>query len=179
MTIPKTIHGTVAAALLTAFAGCTVLPPDEPSVLVLPGQGKSFDQFRTDNDVCKQFAYEQVAGRTPDRLAVDSGVRSAAVGTLLGAAAGAAINGGHGASVGAGTGLALGGLAGTGAANDASSQLQQRYDIGYEQCMYAKGHRIPVARGDLMDDFFLGHRGRYLTPPPPSAPPPPSGMRPR
>jgi hypothetical protein len=172
MTMLSTIHGPVAVVALVALAGCTVLPPDEPSVLVLPGQGKSFDQFRADNDICKQFAHEQVAGRTPGSVGVDSGVRSAAVGTLLGAAAGAAINGGHGASVGAGTGLALGGLSGAGAANDASSQLQQRYDIGYEQCMYAKGHRIPVARGDLMDDFFQGHRGRYLTPPPPSAPPP-------
>jgi hypothetical protein len=179
MTMPRTIHGPVAAIALVTLAGCTVLPPDEPSVLVLPGQGKSFDQFRADNGICKQFAHEQVAGRTAGSVAVDSGVRSAAVGTLLGAAAGAAINGGHGASVGAGTGLALGGLSGAGAANDASSQLQQRYDIGYEQCMYAKGHRIPVARGDLMDDFFLGHRGRYLTPPPPSAPPPPSGAQPQ
>jgi hypothetical protein len=84
---------------------------------------------------------------------------------LLGAAAGAAINGGHGASVGAGTGLALGGLSGAGAADQSASQLQQRYDIGYEQCMYAKGHRIPVARGDLMDDFFRGHRDRYIAPP--------------
>ena len=84
MAMPRTIHNPVIAALLIALAGCTVLPPDEPSVLVLPGQGKNFDQFRADNDVCKQFAHEQVAGRTPDRLAVDSGVRSAAVGTLLG-----------------------------------------------------------------------------------------------
>ena len=156
-------------------AACTVMPPHEPGVLVLPGNGKSFEQFRADNDVCKQFAQGQVAGLTPDSVAADSGVRSAAIGTLLGAIAGAAIDGGHGASVGAGTGLALGGLAGTGAANASASWLQQRYDIGYEQCMYAKGHRIPVARGDLMDQFFQGPRSPYLAPPPPSASASPPG----
>jgi hypothetical protein len=171
----RTLHLLFTTVALASFAACTVMPPDEPSVLVLPGTGKSFEQFRADNGICKQFAHEQVAGQTPGSIAADSGVRSAAVGTLLGAAAGAAINGGHGASVGAGTGLALGGLSGAGAADQSASQLQQRYDIGYEQCMYAKGHRIPVARGDLMDDFFRGHRDRYIAPPPSSTPPPPPG----
>ncbi|MGE5622255.1 MAG: hypothetical protein ACM3WS_03760, partial [Bacillota bacterium] len=85
------------------------MPPNEPSVLVLPGAGKSFEQFRADNTECKQFAQEQTGSRTPDSVAFDSGVRSAAVGTVLGAAAGAAINGRSGAGVGAGSGLALGG----------------------------------------------------------------------
>jgi hypothetical protein len=165
--------------IVAGVSACTVMPPDEPSVLVLPGTGKSFEQFQADNAICKQFAHEQVAGRTPGSVAADSGVRSTAVGTLLGAAAGAAINGGHGAAVGAGTGLALGGLSGAGAADESAARLQQRYDIGYEQCMYAKGHRIPVARGDLMDDFFRGHRDRYIAPPYPSAPPPSPSAAPR
>lgn len=133
------------------------MPPDEPSVLVLPGSGKSFEQFRADNDICKQFAQEQVGGRTPDGIGTDSGVRSATVGTILGAAVGAAIDGGRGASTGAGAGLALGGLAGTGAADTSASRLQQRYDIGYQQCMYAKGNRIPMS-GGLMSHFFRDYR---------------------
>lgn len=165
-------HLNLPAAIMTlALCACTTVPPNEPSVLVLPGTGKSFEQFRADNAECKQFAQEQTSGRTPDSMAFDSGVRSAAVGTVLGAAAGAAINGRHGAGVGAGTGLALGGLAGTGNGQNASERLQQRYDFGYEQCMYAKGHRVPISGGDLMSEFFHGRGGRYVAPPPPAAPP--------
>lgn len=157
--------------VVVTLCACTTVAPNEPSVLVLPGTGKSFEQFRADNDICKQFAQEQTGNRTPDGVALDSGVRSAAVGTILGAAAGAAINGRRGAGVGAGSGLALGGLAGTETAETSTSRLQQRYDFGYEQCMYAKGHRVPVSsRGDLMSDFFHGREGRYVAPPPPSGP---------
>lgn len=161
----------LAIAITMLLGACTTVPPNEPSVLVLPGTGKSFDQFRTDNAACKQFAQEQTGGRTPDSAAFDSGVRSAAVGTVLGAAAGAAINGRHGAGVGAGSGLALGGLAGTETGQSSAERLQQRYDFGYEQCMYAKGHRVPVSGGDLMNDFFRGRGGHYVAPPPPAAPP--------
>lgn len=164
-----TFHLTAVAAT-TILCACTTVPPNEPSVLVLPGTGKSFEQFRADNAECKQFAQEQTGGRTPDSVAFDSGVRSAAVGTVLGAAAGAAINGRHGAGVGAGSGLALGGLAGTETGENSASRLQQRYDFGYEQCMYAKGHRVPVSGGDLMSDFFHGRNERYIAPPPPSGP---------
>ena len=147
--------------------GCAATPPHEPSVLILPGSGKGFEQFRADNDICKQFAREQVGGQTADAAAADSGVRSAAVGAILGAAVGAAANGGHGAGVGAGAGLAVGGLEGTRAAAASGKRLQQRFDYGFIQCMYAKGHRVPVVRGSLMDDFFLSPPGQryYLAPP--------------
>jgi hypothetical protein len=100
-------------------------------------------------------------------------VRSAAVGTLLGAAAGAAINGGHGAAVGAGTGLALGGLAGTGAAQSSAYSVQQRYDFGYQQCMYAKGHRIPVSASSFRTESRQVQQAYRTPPPPPGMPPPP------
>ncbi|WP_233575537.1 hypothetical protein [Noviherbaspirillum saxi] len=146
------------------------MPPNQPSVMVLPGTDKSFEQFRADNDVCRQFAYEQSGGGNPDSAGLDSGARSAIVGTLLGAVAGAAIDGGRGAAAGAGGGLALGGLAGTGHAAYSAGSLQQRYDIGYQQCMYAKGHRIPSGRGGLMGYFFRDFPERttaYPSPPPP------------
>src|SRR5574341_2497367 len=108
----------------------------------MPGSGSSFEQFRFDDADCRQFAYSQAGGTTADQAAVDSGVRSAAVGTIIGAAAGAAIDGGHGAAVGAGTGLAIGALAGSGAASASSYELQRRYDSAYVQCMYAKGHKV-------------------------------------
>jgi hypothetical protein len=133
-------------------------------MLVLPGSGKNFDEFRGDDLMCRQFAQQQVGGATPNQVAVESGVSSAIVGTLLGAAVGAAIDGGRGGAAGAGAGLALGGLVGTGTAHGAAYGLQQRYDFGYQQCMYARGHRIPVATR------FTTERLGAAYPPPPGAP---------
>lgn len=155
-------------AALLLLAACVTMPSG-PSVLVLPGTGKSFDQFRGDDLVCRQFAHEQVGGTTPELAASESGVRSAAVGTVLGAAAGAAIGGSRGAGVGAGTGLLVGGLAGTGAAETSAYGAQRRYDFAYQQCMYAKGHRVPVS------GRFTTESRQPAYPPPP--PPPPGAPR--
>lgn len=154
--------------VLVLLGGCATLPSG-PSVLVLPGNGKNFDDFRTDDAACRYYAYQQVGGTTAAEAASDSGVRSGTVGTVLGAAAGAAIGGGRGAAVGAGTGLLLGGLAGAGAGERSGYALQERYDFSYEQCMYAKGHRIPVS-----GQFTAAPEQRYYPPPPPPPPPPPS-----
>ena len=57
----------------------------------------------------------------------------------LGALAGTAIGGsGNSAAAGAGLGAALGAIAGTGAGAQSAHTVQGRYDIGYQQCMYAK-----------------------------------------
>ena len=154
-------------ALLGLGACATV--PTGPGVMVLPGTGKSFDQFRFDDGACRQFAYDQVAGVTPSRAADDSGVRSAAVGTLLGAAAGAAIDGSSGAAAGAGVGLLFGGLAGAGASERSAYGAQYRYDVAYQQCMYAKGHRIPVSARFTQ----APSPANYTPPPPPPNQPPP------
>lgn len=167
--MPRAFRPPLLAALLGLAACATV--PTGPSVLVLPGTGKDFDQFRFDDGVCRQYAYEQVAGVTPGRAAEESAVRSAAVGTVLGAAVGAAIDGSSGAAVGAGTGLLVGGLAGTGAADRSAHDAQRRYDFGYQQCMYAKGHQVPVSRR-----LAPSAPPAYYPPPPPPTyvPPPPS-----
>jgi outer membrane lipoprotein SlyB len=99
-------------------------------------------------------------------------VKSAAVGTLIGAAAGAAIGGGHGAAVGAGVGLAGGAMAGTGAADSSSYALQRRYDVAYTQCMYAKGHKVPVS-GRFVTTDTSPSVANTPPPPPPGTPPPP------
>jgi hypothetical protein len=126
------------------LAGCASVPSG-PGVLVLPGTGKSFDLFRADDTECRSYAHSQVGGKTADQASADSGVKSAAIGTAVGAVAGAALGGHSGAATGAGVGLAAGALAGTGAAQSSSMSLQQRYDFGYQQCMYAKGHKIPMS----------------------------------
>lgn len=159
-------------ALLLAGACATI--PSGPGVMVLPGTGKSFDQFRADDLDCRQYSGTQVGATSPSQAAADSGVKSAAVGTLVGAAAGAAIGGNRGAAAGAGTGLAVGTLAGTGAAQSSAFDLQQRYDVAFIQCMYAKGHKVPVS-GNFTSSNAAAP---YVPPPPPGSPPPPPGSSP-
>lgn len=168
--MPRALKLLPLVALL-ALAACVSVPTG-PNVMVLPGTGKSFDQFRFDDGACRQYAYDQVGGTTPSKAADDSGLRSAAVGTVVGAAAGAAIDGGSGAAVGAGAGLLIGGLAGTGAAQSSAYGAQRRYDIAYQQCMYAKGHRIPVS-GRFAPSSPAAQGGYYPPPPPPPSQPPP------
>lgn len=149
------------------LAGCASVPSG-PSLMVLPGTGKNFDQFRADDFACRQYASAQVGGASAKQVAADSVARSAALGTAVGAVAGAAIGGQSGAGVGAGTGLAVGALAGAGAGDRSAYGLQRRYDHAFAQCMYAKGHKIPVAgRFEAQ-----AARGPGAYPPPP--PPPPS-----
>lgn len=147
MTSKPCFYPVAVALFLTACA--TV--PTGPSVMVLPGSGKTIEQFQVDDILCRQWAAQQT-GITPARASAESTVGGAAVGTVLGAATGAAIgaaSGGPatGAAVGSGIGL-LGGTA-TGANRGQVSgwQAQQRYDNAYIQCMYAKGNQVPIPRG--------------------------------
>jgi hypothetical protein len=170
----KILQFTPLTAVLM-LAACTTLPTG-PSVMVMPGTGKSFDQFRADDADCRQFALSQVGGATANDAAIDSGVKSALVGTLVGAAAGAAIGGHEGAGVGAGVGLLAGSAAGAGASQASAYGLQQRYDNAYVQCMYAKGDRVPGSGQPTPRHARITNS----PPPPPSGypPPPPSGYPP-
>lgn len=131
--------------------------------MALPGTGKTFDQFRADDYACRQYAFEQIGGRSAAQSAQDAGVRTAALGTVLGAAVGAAANGSRGAATGAGAGLVMGSIAGTGAAETSAYGVQRRYDYAYLQCMYAKGNRVPIS----------GRFSGYAAPSPATTPPPP------
>ncbi|RFC36305.1 MAG: Glycine-zipper containing OmpA-like membrane domain-containing protein [Candidatus Nitrotoga sp. LAW] len=131
------------------ISACTSIPAG-PGMLVLPGTGKSFNQFRFDEDDCRQYASAQVGGRTANQAATDSGVKSAVVGTVVGVTAGALLGGHSGAGIGAGSGLLIGSAFGAGTGDSSGYNLQQRYDFAYVQCMYAKGHRVPVS-GNLED----------------------------
>lgn len=157
-----------------ALSACTTVPTG-PSVMVLPGTGKSFDQFRADDMDCRQYAQYQNGGQTAGSNASDSGVRSAAVGTVVGALAGAAIGGGRGAGVGAGVGLLTGSAAGANSANASAYGTQRHYDASYQQCMYAKGHRIPVS-GRFAQPSYQSRPQEY---PPANMPPPPQNYYPR
>jgi hypothetical protein len=161
------------------LAACTTLPPSGPSVAVMPGTGKTFDQFKFDDSECRQYASSQIGGATAEQAQESSGVKSAVVGAGIGAAAGALLGGHRGAGVGAGVGLIGGSAAGAGASQGSAHTLQQRYDIGYQQCMYAKGHRVPLA-GRFEQSPRPAPRTSAVQPPPPppgSPPPPPPGAR--
>jgi hypothetical protein len=118
-------HWPLAVVLaLTACAGV----PTGPTVPVLPGTGKSLEQFHADDGVCQQFAMAQVTG----------------------------------------------GAAGS-AATASSYDMQRKYDLSYIQCMYAKGHRVPV----LGPMAVRPGQAPGALPPPPGQPPPAPPNAPR
>ena len=166
----------VPVAGLVLLTGCATAPAG-PSVMVLPGQSKGFEQFQSDDAICRQWA-AQATGVTPGSSSGRGTVAGASIGTLLGAAAGAAIgaaagNPAMGAAAGAGAGL-LGGTAyGANASWSGSGSLQQQYDASYMQCMYSKGNQIPVARGS-----YPSFSSQPAAPPPPPPPPAPAGVPP-
>ena len=155
-----------------ALAACVSVPTG-PAVMVLPGTGKNFDEFRFDDNDCRQFAYHQIGGQDAMRAQENSAVTSAVVGTAVGALAGAAFGGGSsGAAAGAGVGLLGGSMIGTGASQQSAYSAQRRYDIAYQQCMYAKGHRIPVEGNFTQSPPARSRTNTPPPPPPPNQPPP-------
>ncbi|HKQ66030.1 MAG TPA: hypothetical protein VJZ73_13530, partial [Methylomirabilota bacterium] len=69
---------TVAVGLL--MTACATVPTG-PSVMVLPGQGKNFDQFQVDDSACRQWALQQT---TTGHASAGSTVGGAAIGTAVG-----------------------------------------------------------------------------------------------
>ena len=189
----KTTMKIASLTALLLLGGCVSLPSG-PSAMVLPGSSKSFDQFRADDMDCRQFANSQVGGSTPNQAATNSVISSAVIGTAIGAVAGAAFGGSSGAAVGAGTGLLIGSATGASAGGYSQYELQRRYDAGYQQCMYSRGHKVPVAgRYDSTNSTNSTANTtrpvtRYTPPPPPpgasapatasNIPPPPAGSPP-
>jgi hypothetical protein len=148
--------------------------------MALPGTGKNFDEFRRDDLACRDFAFQQIGGSAREQSANNAAIGSAAVGTAVGAIAGAAMGGSEGAGVGAGMGLIVGSASGAGASQSSVYGSQRQYDIAYVQCMYAKGHRVPVS-GNYTPSSTVAP-APSLPPagatPPPNLPPPPAGTPP-
>lgn len=161
-----TRRAALVAALL--IAGCAGVPT-APNVMALPGTGRSFDEFRADDADCRDYAFQQIGGKSREQVASSAAVQNAAVGTAIGAVAGAAIGGRSGAGAGAGMGLIVGSASGAEASSRAVYGSQRHYDRAYVQCMYARGHRVPV------DGVYTPALAPSTVPPPPPAgsPPPP------
>jgi hypothetical protein len=79
--------------LISMLCSCSTMPTG-PSVLVLPGNDKDFDQFHADDVMCRRYARELITSSQKEP--------------------------------------------------DSKEEGQQGYDIGYIQCMYGKGHQVPV-----------------------------------
>lgn len=147
-----------APLLLLAIAGCSSVPSG-PTVTVMPAPGKPFDVFQADNAACKAFARQEM-GVDPQEAARGQVAAGAATGAVVGAVAGAAIGGdARAAASGAGVGAVIGTAAGGDHAERTGMTLQRRYDIAYQQCMYAKGNQVPGMAAPA-----------YLPPPPPPPP---------
>jgi len=177
---------TLASAL--ALGGCVWLPQG-PTVAVMPGAGKSLDEFRADSGICQQFAQSAIsgAGQAANDNAAANAVGGAAVGAAVGALLGAATGqAGAGAAWGAGTGLMFGGAAAGNVGAASSYTLQRQFDIAYMQCMYTRGNQVPgqMVRRSVPSQsapsmsYAPPPPGRYRAPPnavapPPDTPPPP------
>jgi len=151
----------ISLALLV-MGGCATIPTG-PSVMVLPPAGKPFEVFQAEDSMCKQWARQQI-GLTPQQAVNQNTAANAAVGTALGAGLGAAIGAasgqaGAGAVIGAASGLLLGTASGASSGEYYGWEAQRRYDIAYEQCMYANGNIIPGVRNS--------YRVQRIPPPPP------------
>jgi len=125
--------------------------------------------------VCRQWAENQSGWNANDT--VNQNLASgAAIGTVVGTGLGAVIgsasgNVGAGAAIGAASGLAVGAAGASEPARAAGYEVQRRYDIAYQQCMYSKGNQIPgVVR--------TTRRVYRLPPPPPDYVPGPPAYSP-
>ena len=134
--------------LAVVFLGGCAAMPTGPTVMVMPGPGKPFEIFVVDDNLCRQWAQQQIGGASPSETANQNLTTGAVVGTLIGAGLGALIgstsgDAGAGAVIGGGAGLLTGTAIASDQAYDSRWQLQRRYDIAYQQCMYSRGNRIP------------------------------------
>lgn len=163
-------YSIIAVVLFGTLAGCATVPSG-PSVVVMPAPGKPFEIFAAEDRECKQYAQQNI-GMAPGEAATDSEMKSIAAGTAIGAAAGV-LSGGRHVGSSAAVGMLGGAALGSGEAGYSGREAQRRYDIAYEQCMYAKGNQLPQAGG-------YQPRVIYTQPAPPPAqiyyppPPPPS-----
>jgi len=148
---------------LVVLGGCATMPAG-PSAMVLPEPGKPFEVFQSDDAVCRQWAMQQIQV-PPNEIVNQNLAGGAAIGTIMGAGLGAAIgaasgNAASGAAIGAASGLVTGTAVASGPAYAAGGEAQRRYDNAYQQCMYAKGNRIPGLAA-------APKRARWIPPPPP------------
>lgn len=117
----------VGSMLLSA---CGSTPTYGPSMMVLPGTNKTFDQFRLDEQDCRAHAQSQVTKSSTEQ--------------------------------------------------ESAGTAQQRFDRSFMQCMYAKGHKVPLTGrvSDYVDSAGSTARAAPAPSQRSSPPPPPAGQPP-
>lgn len=132
----------LSAALISSLVAC-VSAPTGPTIAVMPREGKPFEVFQQEDQVCRSFAADAI--KDSSNAALKDAATSVAIAAALGAAAGAVIGGGSHTGVGTGAGIGLLGGSAIGAMNASGkeNQAQTQYNIAYQQCMYAKGNQVP------------------------------------
>ncbi|MBB3174019.1 outer membrane lipoprotein SlyB [Endobacter medicaginis] len=130
---------------LLLLCGCTTIGP---TAQILPGPGKTFEQFTADQTACTTYTDAQIKPLADQNSRQQLG--ALALGTVLGAGLGAGLGGAIGGGHGAGIGAAAGALGGTAIGADATGssdpvqRLQVMYDNDYTACMVARGNRLPA-----------------------------------
>jgi hypothetical protein len=172
MKTPLTQRKTLWALLPVLLLGACASPmPPGPHVTVMPAPGKPFEQFRMEDQECRNYAQSSI-GTEPAKASNETVAQSAVVGGLIGAAIGSAMGGRHdGTAMGASMGVLAGTSAGASQSSRTAYDLQRRYDVAYSQCMYAKGNQLPQAG---YQPATRQNAPRYLPPPAYYPPPPPA-----
>jgi len=149
-----------------SLLGACVSLPSGPSVLVLQGSGKSFDQFRYDDAGLPRIRQRAIGGTPLLRCGSEQRREERGVGTVVGAAAGAALAGRR-CGRGAGAGLLIGSAAGrAGETSAVRASAALRY--AYIQCMYSRAQGARVR--PLMSSSTPLQLRSASTPPPPPPP---------
>jgi uncharacterized protein YcfJ len=138
MRVNARLGGAMAAVIALSACAPTVMAPTVP---VMPGANKPFDQFAADQQTCQAYANSQTAPMAAQ--ANNQAAGGALLTTVLGAGLGAAFGGGRGAAIGAASGAVVGGSMAARNSSMAGMGIQQQYDIFYSQCMYARGNQVP------------------------------------
>jgi Glycine-zipper domain len=157
-TYTKLLFTVALSVTLLLLAACAQMPTG-PSIAVMPAPNKPFDIFMQDDVLCRDWAAHSIGVPGHDAAATQL-LSSAVVGAAIGALAGAATGGDH-RNVGAGAaiGTMFGAAVGANQSVGTAYNVQRRYDIAYQQCMYSKGNLIPNA----------GYGNyRYVAPPAPA-----------
>jgi hypothetical protein len=155
---------TAIGLVVLFFTGCATVPTG-PSVMVLPGTGKSFEQFQADDAVCRSWALQQT-GTEPGTAATRDTLTGAAVGAVVGAGLGAAIRRDQHQGQGGDRRRRrpLGGTAIRASTGQSAGQRRRRYD---DLSAVHAGQQIPAPAA--APPAYLAP----LPPPPPAGPPPP------
>ncbi len=130
----------LGVVLMPILLAACVTTPTGPHVAVMPAKGKTLDQFKADDQICKDYAQAQIGDELEKSSAMNT-LMDMAIGGAVGALGGQAI--GHntrGTLTGASIGMAAGLAAGAYQANKAGDDAQIQYDNAYQQCMVTKGH---------------------------------------